>query len=339
MPAGPEARRVSSPTWPGRVIALGSVHCIPQGNSAIPCHSKPCHSPLRLLSLGPSLACRRRGPRLSSAWPCPVHRNGFHLVVWKLFSLVLALGACSLHWVLVLALGACAWFLRLMLALGVRSWCSLLVLPLCACPFHWVLVLALDACAWCLLLVLGTCAWCLLLVLALGACALCLLLVLALGSCAWCLLFVFALGALSLCSLFVLSLFIGSWCLLLMLALGACSWCSSCARCLSCPRCVCLVPGLGACPTSCFVCLVACRAPAAFHCQLACCLRVPPSWRCPVAVMLLSYVDACRLPARRLGAGRLPPVVLPTFAREPLAALSSCRRSPSPRIPAPRRYS
>jgi hypothetical protein len=291
---------VSSPTWPGRVIALGSVHCIPQGNSAIPCHSKPCHSPLRLLSLGPSLACRRRGPRLSSAWPCPVHRNGFHLVVWKLFSLVL---------------------------------------PLCACPFHWVLVLALDACAWCLLLVLGTCAWCLLLVLALGACALCLLLVLALGSCAWCLLFVFALGALSLCSLFVLVLFIGSWCLLLMLALGACSWCSSCARCLSCPRCVCLVPGLGACPTSCFVCLVACRAPAAFHCQLACCLRVPPSWRCPVAVMLLSYVDACRLPARRLGAGRLPPVVLPTFAREPLAALSSCRRSPSPRIPAPRRYS
>jgi hypothetical protein len=158
MPAGPEARRVSSPTWPGRVIALGSVHCIPQGNSAIPCHSKPCHSPLRLLSLGPSLACRRRGPRLSSAWPCPVHRNGFHLVVWKLFSLVLALGACSLHWVLVLALGACAWFLRLMLALGVRSWCSLLVLPLCACPFHWVLVLALDACAWCLLLVLELCS-------------------------------------------------------------------------------------------------------------------------------------------------------------------------------------
>ena len=258
---------MSSPTWPGRVIALGSVHCIPQGNSAIPCHSKPCHSPLRLLSLGPSLACRRRGPRLSSAWPCPVHRNGFHLVVWKLFSLVLALGACSLHWVLVLALGACAWFLRLMLALGVRSWCSLLVLPLCACPFHWVLVLALDACAWCLLLVL------------------------------------------ELCSLLVVPP---------LRVLGAWSWCLSYLL-FRVPRCL--------------------SSPAACHCQLACCLRVPPSWRCPVAVMLLSYVDACRLPARRLGAGRLPPVVLPTFAREPLAALSSCRRSPSPRIPAPRRYS
>jgi hypothetical protein len=41
---------VSSPTWPGRAIALGSVHCSPQGNGAIPCPASPGIRP-RVFSL------------------------------------------------------------------------------------------------------------------------------------------------------------------------------------------------------------------------------------------------------------------------------------------------